>query len=92
MTVLIVNPNPVFDRTITIPELIPGAVIRTVDVETTAGGKGATVKFTPVRKCPWRVLQYGVYHAQRRPRWAPGVCLFRCQYFYYIHILRGIAS
>jgi 1-phosphofructokinase family hexose kinase len=43
MAVLIVNPNPVFDRTITIPELIPGAVIRTVDVETTAGGKGINV-------------------------------------------------
>jgi len=43
VTVLIVNPNPAFDRTITIPELIPGAVIRTVDVETTAGGKGINV-------------------------------------------------
>ncbi len=43
MAVLIVNPNPVFDRTITIQELIPGAVMRTLEVETTAGGKGINV-------------------------------------------------
>lgn len=43
MAVLIVNPNPVFDRTITVHELIPGAVLRTLDVELTAGGKGINV-------------------------------------------------
>lgn len=43
MAVLIVNPNPVFDRTITVPELIPGAVIRVGSVELTAGGKGINV-------------------------------------------------
>lgn len=43
MALLIVNPNPVFDRTITVPELVPGAVIRTLDVELTAGGKGVNV-------------------------------------------------
>jgi len=40
---LIVNPNPIFDRTITVVELVPGAVIRTLDVELTAGGKGINV-------------------------------------------------
>ena len=43
MTLIIVNPNPVFDRTISIPELVPGAVMRTLDVELTAGGKGINV-------------------------------------------------
>ncbi len=43
MTLIIVNPNPVFDRTITIHELVPGAVMRTLDVELTAGGKGINV-------------------------------------------------
>lgn len=43
MAVLIVNPNPVFDRTITLEELVPGAVMRTLDVELTAGGKGINV-------------------------------------------------
>lgn len=43
MGILIVNPNPVFDRTITVEELVPGAVMRTVDVEVTAGGKGINV-------------------------------------------------
>lgn len=43
MAVLIFNPNPVFDRTITVHELIPGAVLRTLDVELTAGGKGINV-------------------------------------------------
>jgi 1-phosphofructokinase family hexose kinase len=40
---LIVNPNPIFDRTITVVELVPGAVIRTRGVELTAGGKGINV-------------------------------------------------
>ena len=43
MNTLIVNPNPVFDRTINVVELIPGAVIRTLVVELTAGGKGINV-------------------------------------------------
>lgn len=43
MAVLVFNPNPVFDRTITVHELIPGAVLRTLDVEITAGGKGINV-------------------------------------------------
>ena len=43
MGILIVNPNPVFDRTIRLVELIPGAVMRTLDVELTAGGKGINV-------------------------------------------------
>lgn len=43
MHTLIVNPNPIFDRTITVVELVPGAVIRTLDVELTAGGKGINV-------------------------------------------------
>ncbi|MDA0231920.1 MAG: PfkB family carbohydrate kinase [Chloroflexi bacterium] len=43
MAVLIFNPNPVFDRTITVHELVPGAVMRTLDVELTAGGKGINV-------------------------------------------------
>lgn len=43
MAILIVNPNPVFDRTITLEELVPGAVMRTLDVELTAGGKGINV-------------------------------------------------
>lgn len=43
MGVLIVNPNPVFDRTITLDSLVPGAVMRTLDVEVTAGGKGINV-------------------------------------------------
>ena len=43
MALLIVNPNPVFDRTITVHELVLGAVMRTLDVELTAGGKGINV-------------------------------------------------
>lgn len=43
MGILIINPNPVFDRTISIVEMVPGAVIRTLDVELTAGGKGINV-------------------------------------------------
>ena len=43
MGLLIVNPNPVFDRTITLDALVPGAVMRTLDVEVTAGGKGINV-------------------------------------------------
>jgi|AntAceMinimDraft_13_1070369.scaffolds.fasta_scaffold03736_3 1-phosphofructokinase family hexose kinase len=43
MSLWILNPNPVFDRTITIEELVPGAVLRTLDVEITAGGKGINV-------------------------------------------------
>jgi 1-phosphofructokinase family hexose kinase len=38
-----VNPNPIFDRTITVPAVVPGAVIRALDVELTAGGKGINV-------------------------------------------------
>ncbi len=40
---LIVNPNPIFDRTIAVPAVVPGAVIRALDVELTAGGKGINV-------------------------------------------------
>lgn len=43
MAIVIVNPNPVFDRTITLEELVPGGVMRTLDVEVTAGGKGINV-------------------------------------------------
>lgn len=43
MSVLIFNPNPAFDRTVTVPELVPGAVIRTADVHIAAGGKGVNV-------------------------------------------------
>ncbi len=43
MSTLILNPNPVFDRTIGIVEMVPGAVIRTLSVEVTAGGKGINV-------------------------------------------------
>jgi len=43
ISALIINPNPVFDRTITILEMVPGAVIRTRSVELTAGGKGINV-------------------------------------------------
>ena len=43
MALIIVNPNPVIDRTITVNELIPGAVMRTLNVELTAGGKGINV-------------------------------------------------
>lgn len=41
--VLIVNPNPVFDRTVTVPALVPGAVVRAIDVDISAGGKGINV-------------------------------------------------
>ncbi len=43
MAIITVNPNPVFDRTIRIVEMVPGAVIRALDVELTAGGKGINV-------------------------------------------------
>lgn len=43
ISTLILNPNPVFDRTITIVEMVPGAVIRTRSVVLTAGGKGINV-------------------------------------------------
>lgn len=43
MRVLIVNPNPTFDRTVMVPELVPGAVIRAFDVAVAAGGKGVNV-------------------------------------------------
>jgi 1-phosphofructokinase family hexose kinase len=43
VALIIANPNPVFDRTITVNELIPGAVMRTLNVELTAGGKGINV-------------------------------------------------
>ena len=43
MGIVIVNANPVFDRTITLDEFLPGTVMRTMDVEVTAGGKGINV-------------------------------------------------
>ena len=43
MAIVVVNPNPVFDRTIVVERLIPGTVMRTVEVEVTAGGKGINV-------------------------------------------------
>ena len=43
MGILVINPNPVFDRTISLTELVPGAVMRTLDVDLTAGGKGINV-------------------------------------------------
>lgn len=43
MAIVIVNPNPVFDRTITLERLVPGSVMRTESVEVTAGGKGINV-------------------------------------------------
>lgn len=43
MGLLIANPNPVFDRTITVTELVLGAVMRALEVELTAGGKGINV-------------------------------------------------
>ena len=43
MAIVIVNPNPVFDRTIALERLVPGSVIRTESVEVTAGGKGINV-------------------------------------------------
>lgn len=43
MAIVVVNPNPVFDRTILLERLVPGTVMRTLDVEVTAGGKGINV-------------------------------------------------
>lgn len=43
MGLLVVNPNSVFDRTITVEAMVLGAVMRTLDVELTAGGKGINV-------------------------------------------------
>jgi 1-phosphofructokinase family hexose kinase len=43
MSIVIMNPNPVFDRTIVIDRLVPGSVMRTQHVEVTAGGKGVNV-------------------------------------------------
>lgn len=43
MAIHIINPNPVFDRTIALPALVPGTVMRTSKVEVTAGGKGVNV-------------------------------------------------
>lgn len=43
MALRIVNPNPVFDRTISLHEFVLGSVMRTIDVEVTAGGKGINV-------------------------------------------------
>lgn len=43
MAIHIVNPNPVFDRTIVLPSLVPGTVMRTSKVDVTAGGKGVNV-------------------------------------------------
>jgi 1-phosphofructokinase family hexose kinase len=40
---LITNPNPCFDRTTTMPTMIPGAVLRALAVEVSAGGKGINV-------------------------------------------------
>ena len=39
----IVNPNPVFDRTVRVPRVSPGAVIRAQGAELTCGGKGINV-------------------------------------------------
>ena len=39
----IVNPNPVFDRTVKVPRVSPGAVIRAQGAEVTCGGKGINV-------------------------------------------------
>ena len=39
----IVNPNPVFDRTVRVPRVSPGAVIRAQSAELTCGGKGINV-------------------------------------------------
>lgn len=43
MAIVVVNPNPVFDRTIVLERLVPGTVMRTLEVEVTAGGKGINV-------------------------------------------------
>ena len=43
MAIVVVNPNPVFDRPIVVERLIPGTVMRTLEVEVTAGGKGINV-------------------------------------------------
>ncbi len=43
MAIVVVNPNPVFDRTILLDRLVPGSVMRTQHVEVTAGGKGVNV-------------------------------------------------
>jgi 1-phosphofructokinase family hexose kinase len=43
VAVVVINPNPVFDRTILLERLVAGTVMRTVDVEVTAGGKGINV-------------------------------------------------
>ena len=43
MAIVVVNPNPVFDRTIVVERLVPGTVMRTLEVEVTAGGKGVNV-------------------------------------------------
>jgi 1-phosphofructokinase family hexose kinase len=40
---LIFNPNPVFDRTVSVPRVAPGAVIRAHSAELTCGGKGINV-------------------------------------------------
>ena len=40
---LIVNPNPCFDRTTTVPSMTPGAILRALGVEVSAGGKGINV-------------------------------------------------
>lgn len=43
MALRIVNPNPVFDRTISLHEFALGSVMRAIEVEVTAGGKGINV-------------------------------------------------
>lgn len=43
ITLRIFNPNPVFDRTVTVPRVVPGAVIRAQGAEITCGGKGINV-------------------------------------------------
>lgn len=40
---MIFNPNPVFDRTVSVPRVSPGAVIRAQSAELTCGGKGINV-------------------------------------------------
>lgn len=43
IAVHVFNPNPVFDRTLSVPAVSPGAVIRATGAEVTCGGKGINV-------------------------------------------------
>ena len=42
MAIVVVNPNPVFDRTIVVERLTPGTVMRTLEVEVTAAAQVST--------------------------------------------------